>query len=53
MKILRFIKRYYGIWKFNHGIGKLSRAYSRIIQQTERAAFLMEKFGIEARRAIR
>lgn len=51
MNILRFIKRYIGVWIFNHGIGKLSRAYSGLSQQTERAAFAMENFGFEAWRA--
>jgi hypothetical protein len=30
---------------FVHGFGKLWRKYSQISQQTERVAFLTEKFG--------
>ena len=33
-------------WLFIHGFGRLSKEYSKLSQQTEKASFLTREFGI-------
>jgi len=47
MKILKRLKRRIAMWFFVRRIGKLSKEYEKLSQQTERTAFLMQCFGHE------
>lgn len=33
-------------WLFIHGLGRLSKEYSALLQQTEKSAFLAREFGV-------
>lgn len=45
--IFKLLWRRYQMWRFTRGVGKVAKAYSKLTEQTERAALLMEKFGVE------
>jgi len=50
--MLKRIKRNIAMWFFVRNIGKLSKSYKKLSQQTERASFLMENFGRKWQDAI-
>ena len=39
------IKRHIAVWLFIHKIGKVSKAYEQLTEQTYRTAYAIEQFG--------